>query len=207
MFTNLILILVDEKFGRIIIRQSSFPSFNRFKYSAYSKEKSILIGCYNFTIAKNIKSSIEAICSSDLKNNESEICYNITSIDRIKELIILFKKYIKTIETFTLDNIKFYDDSKNDIIYYSLNFYNVYKETLRQLDEVISSGAYFDKVNKVAIKSIIHGRNIPFLDDIRFPWVYNEGANVVIDYSKIVEWKSIGVFPTERRLVELKYFL
>lgn len=207
MITNIILILVDENNDSVLIKNVQFLSFDRFKYSKYSQNRSILIACFNTFIAKNLRNSIDAICSSDIKDNVHELCYNITVIPRIIELIQLFKKYLKTIDTFTFDNIKFEEENKNDLIYFSLNFYNVFIETLRLIDEVIESGVYFEKVKKVAIKSVIHGRNIPFLDVVKFPWVYNDNSNVIIDYSKIVEWKSIGVFPVERRLVELKYFL
>src|SRR5690606_39188797 len=99
-----------------------------------------------------------------------------------------------------------YGNSKVAYIYHSLNFFKVYNELIGQLDELIHGGAACEKVDKREIGSSIHGRNLARPHDVQIPWAYKENGNVIIDYSGLVEWKSLGVYISHRQLVEIKYF-
>lgn len=206
-FTNIVLVLVDRHTKSLRFINSSFDSFDRFKYSKYDQDLSILIGCSNIVVARAIKTSLEAICFQDLSKNVSQTQFDAQAIHKVKDILGVFSKHLNTVKLLTFDSVKEYEGSRNELLYFSLNFFKVFDEIIRQIDELIEGGAEFEKVKKVAIKSIIYNRTLNILNEVNLSWVYNSNGNIIIDYSGLIEWKSIGVFPTHRRLVELKYFL
>lgn len=206
-FTHLVLILVNDYKSFIKISTVDFRTFDRFKYNEYNKEQSIILTCSNALQARNLKSAFEAILLHDLSKDQSIQAYILSAMPKLIELIDLYKKHLNSISLKTFDNIKEFDFNKPDFLYFSLNFYKIFTEILRQIDEEIKQGAIFERVKKTGLKSIIYNRNLKILDEFKANWAYNEGNNIVIDYTGLIEWKAAGVYPTHRRLVEMKYFL
>ena len=206
MFTNLVLILYDRYKNILTVSNVAFSGFDKGKYAEYCKDKSIIIACHNTAIARSIKHSLDAVCSNNVASGFNFISYKPEAFEPISDLISVLEKHVKSIKILDFGSIDNYEQSKNDFLYHSLNFFKVFDEIINQLDDLIKSGCRFDRVHKKEIKSTIYGHNIDMLNHVNLSWVYNDGENVVIDYSGLIEWRSIGVHPTHRRLVELKYF-
>ena len=205
-FTHLVFILVDDAKSNIVLKSSEFTYYDKAKYGNYNQDRSFIVTCSNAALARKIRSGLDAVVFDDLCSGISYIAYNIDSLYKLQDLAEVYDEYLKGVGVKKFADMAPYENSKMDYIYHSLNFFKVYNEIIRQLDELIDGGAYFEKVDKKEIRSIIHGRNLAILNEVKIPWAYNENGNVVIDYSGLVEWKSLGVYISHRQLVEIKYF-
>lgn len=204
--THLVLILVNDFKGFFKIETKDFKTYNRFSYENFNMEKSIILGCANGLQAKNIKIAIDTLLLNDIFNGLSFLAYKMESFHKAEDLVNLYTKHLKGVAQTNNNELRHLEFNKYDTVYDSLNFFKLFNEIIRQVDEVIQMGADFEKVNKAGVKSIIHNRNLEILNNLQLNWIYNEGHNIIIDYSGIIEWKALGVYTTHRRLVEIKYF-
>lgn len=205
-FTHIVLVLVDNLKRHILIKSVEFSHFDQYKYVDYDQKESMLITVPNVALARNIRSGLDAAVFNHLKAGLSFTAHDLECLPKLREFGTLYKISVKGVDIKSFADIKQYEHNKIDFIYHSINFFKVYNEVVKQLDDLIEGGAYFEKVKKAGIRSVIHGRNLKILDEIKIPWAYNDGGNVVIDFSGLVEWKSLGVYVSHRQLIELKYF-
>jgi len=205
-FTHLVYILVDDNNNNIVIKSGEFTYYDRGKFMGYNQDRSFILTCANAALARKTKSAMEAIVFDDLCDGLSYTAYEISSLYKLQDLAEVYEEYVKGIGIKKFIDMVPYRENKMDYIYHSLNFFKVYNEIIRQIDEAIDSGANFYKANKKEIHSIVYGKSAPILDTIIVPWAYNQDGNIVIDYSGLVAWKSLGLYVSHRQLVEIKYF-
>lgn len=205
--THIVLVEIDTDSSTIVLKTKDLKSIKFGSYSHTKYGKSFAICTNTKHLAVSIKSGIEALLVDDLINDYNGAIYSISALSKVVKGCNFYKSEIPNVEI--IKNIKDLANIKiPDIDTYegAREFYDNYNLIITQIDELISNGAEFSKNNRKDQISIIHNRNLPILDQLKFDWVYNKDNSIVFDNNGLARWRREGRFSEHRRLIEIKYF-